>query len=101
MENTPPDALGLRAKVILTDTQNDPGQSARTSVTERIVDFLFDEVYEGLPTLTNVSVMSIRSTCECGDSCSDFRGDFTFEPFTSGAAEESMNVKIIGLEYIR
>ena len=98
--NTPANARGIRAKVILSNTKNDLGQPSQTTVTEQTVDFLFGQVYEELPTLKNISVLSIRSTWECNSSCSDYEGDFTFEPYTSGAAAENMDVKIIGLEYI-
>lgn len=97
---TPPEALGVRAKVILRNTKNDLGQEPVTTQEEVLVDFLFDAVYEDLPLLQNVSVLSVLSTWKCNDNCTESQGNFTFEPYTSGAAAEKMEVKIIGLEYI-
>jgi hypothetical protein len=97
---TPPEAIGVRAKVILRNTKNDLGQPPVTTQEEVFVDFLFDAVYEDLPLLQNVSVLSVLSPWDCNDECTEQQGYFTFEPYTSGAASDRMEVTIIGLQYI-
>ena len=98
--NTPATANGIRAKMILTRTWNGLGQASQTSVSEQTVDLMFGLVYEGLPVLTNVSLLRVTKTPSCKNECKESEGDFEFEPYTSGAAGERMDVKIIGLEYI-
>jgi hypothetical protein len=97
---TPPEAIGVRAKVILRNTKNDLGQPPVTTQEEVFVDFLFDAVYEDLPLLQNVSVLSVLSPWDCNDECTEQQGYFTFEPYTSGAASDRMEVTLIGLQYI-
>lgn len=87
--------------MILTRTWNGLGQPSQTSVSEQTVDLMFGLVYEGLPVLTNVSLLRVTSTPNCKDDCKEYDGgEYEFEPYTSGAAGERMDVQLIGLEYI-